>query len=1176
MNLAVVAGLGLIGSFIINNNKNDESNYDPITDESKHNINKYNQNLTSIDKKVNEIEQNEQLLNLSYSNGYKNPSQVKMFPNQINNQNHHIYDDQTIKKIKDNYYQMAKNQREKSQIPERTNIIPPFYNQPYENYLMTESNKLTMGPVPTSELTNYNTESFVSQFDLQTVDNIAEPASMGDAWQSTHRNNIINLERNLATSQGFSPFDVESNDMTYRIVPPEMLIHNNMQPNTSKRDIEMSESNNFEYKMDIFSGSSKNWHPKRESVPFFDPEEFTQMPTAMGSKLVSDQERDRIYVSKIKQDQRPFEPIQTAPGLNLEYDEQPKTGQHDTFRVMPKDTNDIRSQNKPKLTFEGRIAGAPKKGNKRGITAPVIKRRPEQLRYQTVNDLVPNKAVVNGPSSQGNYIIPNNARTYTTKELIGPAQGPTNVGPKNRNGKVKITKRVTHVENKLGPTGTKRYSTNAKSYNILENQRMTTNHDITGNLNNKSQGAIAFDDSDIAKTTGRQTLSTVEFNKMIGQLVGSYSNLSDNAKQTIKQIISTQSYQQIMSSAQHNVYSNLSDNARSTLKEILTLCELNTNMKSANGQTYANPTDVANTTLRQIHSALEFNTNTKPVNGQTYANSTDIMRTTGRQTLSTTEFNTMMSQLIGAYSNLSDKARTTIKQLTTNSKFNTNIGSSQHNIYSNLTDEARMTIKQLLTNAKFNTNIGNVQHNAYANLTDEAKHTLREILSVIENNTHMQSGQHNPYSALSDKARVTLKELLSTNEFNTNMGNGQHNSYANITDRIKTTIKELLAVVELNTNMQSGQHGTYANQTDDAKITGRQLLTETEFNTFIGKTMSTYANISDEAKQTIKQIIAVQPLETMIGITKMGSYANITDEVKTTLKQLLTLQTFSNYVKANPGSYANLSDSAKHTLKELLSSIEYNNNINAANKQSYADLSDVARNTIKQFIASQELNTNIGTVKSNLAIDYNDLARNTHKQDLILQNSNTHIGATPIRREIAVDYNNLARTTHKQDLLNQNYIGNITNSSIGTQQVDFLMPMTMKDLTKIINYNSIAGPASYAEKPTSQMAEHNMTQNITKEIIAQGQYPTLSGPKLIPISDNSGIVRQNNKPNYTRANAPGQTTKINLEDRKIFGVQLLKEKTSYDERLYNELLSQFDENPLINNPQTTTKAKFKY
>ena len=94
---------------------------------------------------------------------------------------------------------------------------------------------------------------------------------MGDTWKSTHRSNLINLERNLALSQGFSPFVTETNDMTYCIVQPEHFTHNNMQHFTSRRDIGNTESNNFEYKMEIFSGASKNWNPKRETLPFFDP-----------------------------------------------------------------------------------------------------------------------------------------------------------------------------------------------------------------------------------------------------------------------------------------------------------------------------------------------------------------------------------------------------------------------------------------------------------------------------------------------------------------------------------------------------------------------------------------------------------------------------------------------------------------------------------------------------------------------------------------------------------------------------------------------------------------------------------------------------------------------------------------------------------------------------------------
>ncbi len=44
----------------------------------------------------------------------------------------------------------------------------------------------------------------------------------------------------------------------------------------------------------------------------------------------------------------------------------------------------------------------------------------------------------------------------------------------------------------------------------------------------------------------------------------------------------------------------------------------------------------------------------------------------------------------------------------------------------------------------------------------------------------------------------------------------------------------------------------------------------------------------------------------------------------------------------------------------------------------------------------------------------------------------------------------------------------------------------------------------------------------------------------------------------------------------MFNMPHHNEKTfpSYDERLYNELLNQFNDNPFINNPQSTTNSQF--
>ena len=983
MDLAIIAGIGLIGSYIINNNDTP----DPITDSE----NKYS-NYNNVDQ----IEKNENNNSLTYDNSYMDINTVKLFPTNYNSKVRHIYDTKSVPQLNKKYYEMAGIQAEKSKNPVVTNILSPYF-QPYEN---VTNNELIMGSVPITELSNDNNQSFDNQFNLQTVDNSKEPFSIGET-------SLINKNLN-----DFTPFESASINMTYNIVDKEHFIQNNMQPMNAKRDIETNESNNFEYKMDVFSGSSKNWFPKREAPHFFEPQENIQNP--LGTGLVTNLERDRIVQSRIKQNQRPFEPIKTAPGLNLDYNQQPVTGFHDTFRAMPISTDQLRPANKPKISFEDRIKGGPKKGEKRGVAASVIKRRPNHWRYQTTDDLVPSKALTTKQSNQGEFIIPDNGRMRTC-ELVGPSQGRAQIGASNREGDVKISKRVKHVEDRLGPKTTEKFNPNDKSYKLFINERNTTNYNIMQPTKNTNKNGVAFNPDDIAKQT---------------------------------------------------------------IKQITTLSELNTQMNSA-----------------QKNSAMQY----------------------------------------------SDKANTTMKEILTILQTNTMIGGNQHNPISNFSDISKNTLREILTAIELNTNIGSAQHKPHASLTDEAKTTFKQILTSIQLNTNMNSNKKESISEIMDIAKNTVKQLLTNKELNTNISSNKKEAFTNFQDDAKSTIKQSLTNKELNTNMSSNKKEAFTNFQDDAKTTNKQTLTDSVFNTFITNTMQSYSNLNDDAKQTIKQILAVQPLETIIGTTQHNSYTNIQDDVKQTLKQLLTLQLFNNNVRQNIGSYSNISDDIKFTLKEILSTIENNNNIKSANHSTYTELADIAKNTIKEFISTIPLNNNMGTIK----------------------------------KEVAFDPDDLARTTHKQDLLNEKYMGVINNSNIGSTQVNFDIQPTMKDITKIIDYKSAATAAGINNQPMSQQDARAMRQNIAKEKISQGQYPTLSGPKMIPVKEQYDNMNLNNKPNFTRANAPKLSTKIDLNDRIIFDRENQRFFPSYDERLYNELLTQFNDNPLINNPQSTANAKFK-
>jgi hypothetical protein len=977
-------------------------------------------------------------------------NKIRLFPSETDKYTHHVYDTRIEKNIDDEYYSKAKIQRDKSNNPTLTNIIPPMFNN-----INSSNNDIIMGTVPNIELNN-NESNYTNQFNLQTIDNINEPVSRNDIWNSSNKDNLINIEKELALSGGFTPFNNEHN-MTYNVTNDNT--HNNMQPFTSQRDFNSNkESNNFEYKMEVFSGSSKNWNPKTETLPFFEPEHFKQLP--FGSELVINEARERIKRPLYKQNERKFEPIIVQPGLNLDYNQQSSIGFHDAYRALPKNVDELRTENKPKIEYNSVLATGPKKGEKRGITANVIKRRPEQLRYTKVDDFIPNKADINAHKNSPNYLIPDNARMHT-KELAGPLLGTTQVGPDNKSGDVKISKRVTHIEDKLGPTTTNQYNLNTKSYNILLQERNTTNYNDLNNAKSFTQGHIALDYNDISKTTKKENIlpfdnlglkttdqptihtndiarhtikediMTKNYNNQLKNINSSYSNLTDKAKITIKEILSTQSYEQIINSLQHNMYANFNDTAKSTLREILSLYNSNNNIKSNNG-TYSSLQDNPNNTLKEYISILENNNNL-----------------TGHKQI---------------YSNLQDNIKSTTKETLTNKQFNNNINNTQKQIYSNLQDNIKSTTKETLTNKQFNNNINNTQTLIYSNLQDNIK--------------------------------PTTKETLTNKQFNNHIDNTQKQMYANLQDI--------------------------------ARITTRQTLTEEEFNTFLTNTMHSYSNLTDNAKNTIREILSTESLNNMISAANKECYTNLSDNARQTLKELLTLQTFSNYIKQNIGSYSNISDDLKTTIRNIISCIEYNNNIKTNQQSTYSNLSDLAKQTIKEFIDINEYNYNINRNNQNIAINYDDIAK----------------------------------TTHKQDLLNENYISNGYQSNIGDIQVSYDIPSTMKDMNKNIDYISSGVAVGINKNVNSRDAEMNMTQNISKEYISQGRYPTLSGPKNIPSKIQYESMNQNNKPNYSRINP---VKLINTNTNRDMTKQNIKIKPYYNEQIYNELLEQLDNNSLVNN-----------
>ena len=1006
------------------------------------------------------------------------------------------YDHAFVHDITKSYREKVNKLANDSKTPKETNIIPPYFNQ------FNQSN-IQYGPLAESDI--LIKDNIDQQFELQKINN-KEPFSMGES------SNIASFNNNIKTD------------------------------NKLNRNLNPQESNGFEYMMEIFSGSSRHWNPKVEVLPFFDPSEFKITP----NHLISSFQKDRIILPKSKQNERPFEPTKVAIGLNLDYNQQP-TGHYDMYRPQYKDANDLRTKNNQKITFEDRPTAHPKQYTKRQIDPEVITRRPPKTLTNDVKNLVPNKAQVNKYANNGEFILNNNARTVDTAELSGPAHGIKQIGGLNREGDVVINRKIVHVEDIQGPKRNDNYNPNIITYDITENQRNTTNYNDTMPISNHNQGNIIYDPNDIPKETQqlnkydllginsttqpqifnpndlpKETLRQYnkEFNKMIKHMIGTFTSLSDVSKTTLRQILSTQTYEQILSSAQHNVYTNLPDKSKETLKNVLELCEFNNNLRSENG-IYSNLQDISNNTLKEILVIMENNTNMGSAQKETYVNFQDNGRTTKKETLSNMELNTVINGLIGNITNLPDYAKNTLKEVSSCYQFNNNINNVvKGNV--NINDTAKSTLKQISEQLEFNTN-HKYEPRTYAMLSDKAKETFKEILSVMDTNVNMVKGDSKSYTNLSDTARKTIKELMTQYQLNNNIGGNIKGAYANIADEIRTTARNALTLLEFNNNVGSANKTVYTSLQDSAKDTKKALLTKKEFNNFTKLVIGTYGNLSDEVKKTIREILSVQQLNTVIKAVQSNSYVNISDEIKETLKQILTLQVFNTNMKNSNNIYSNIQDNAKETLKEILTLLEFNNNVNSLNKESYIQLMDTAKNTIKEFLDVQQFNNNVKTTN----------------------------------RDVAINFNDIARDTLKQMTLNENYVAHMNNSGKGTIQEEYEMPLTMKDINKYNDYNN---PGNRNYKTKSQLDARNMYQNVAKEMIAKGVPPTLSGAKQIPTQTDIGHIEVKTKPNYEQIN---HGTLIN--NHIVDFSSTLPTKASYDERLYNEILGSLETNDYVNN-----------
>jgi uncharacterized protein YjbI with pentapeptide repeats len=442
-----------------------------------------------------------------------------------------------------NYYAERRN---KSKTPEESNIISPLYKiessqvnanhninpaQTYAPYQNLEMGTTTDIPKPI----NIN-ENFSNKFELQKFRDTSIFAN--NEIDDIHEHSKIANVGKWATFEEFT-----TKDLRPTLCPDQAERENinkkcKFQPNTTQRDFQQFNDTNEQLApLEVFTGSSKNYYPKKEVETFFQPNIFT---SRLQNKLNEFEPYYKESVSIEKRHEKPFEPQRVGPGIGLPTNKDSLGGYHDTARILPKTINDLRRKDMPQISYEpDTVMG--KRGEKMPVFAPNKKRLPDKyVEYNKDNYLMGQTTVQVAPMIRDNINLRVGNRVFYKKLDGGPAHDPLTVkyNPQTQGEFMKSSKPVLAAINTDVPANAKiLINNNIKSYDLAELERDTTNIQYLTVVPNGMQRVQKYDKNDIAKNTIRQVIIenpnmgyTTMYNK-------TETEFTDNAKQTLKQVI---------------------------------------------------------------------------------------------------------------------------------------------------------------------------------------------------------------------------------------------------------------------------------------------------------------------------------------------------------------------------------------------------------------------------------------------------------------------------------------------------------------------------------------------------------------------------------------------------------------------------------------------------------------
>jgi hypothetical protein len=582
--------------------------------------------------------------------------------------------------------------------------------------------------------------------------------------------------------------------LTGDYINPATFQHNNMVPffgSQVKQNVDEHATKNI---LETFTGTWSDYKEKTAVPYMFDVEK--EVGNVHGNNNFQDiniTDQDRYYVSNKRNNEVPIEKVYVGPGLNQGYTAEPTGGfQQANVRdyAIPKRTNELRTKNNPKLTFEGRVL--PGAGIARtGKVGELAKNRPDRYYNNSANRYFTTMGAFSKDRYRSDIRINNNNRNINSKNKhIGPAgpatykqikvrskhKPPTkqqlsnygirnagnnawNINNKNapndygkKNLHLKRTIKETHIKkgNRLGNVESGVVKKSNLPFNPIKvkktrKQNTIGNPNTLGYMKPQEHGqSYTYNPNHVARTTLKeQNIHDNNGGYMKPQGHGkSYTyDPDDVAKTTLKEQNihdNNGGYMKPQGHGKSYTY-DPNDVAKTTLKEQNIHDNNNGYMNpQEHGQSYTyDPNDVAKTTLKEqnIHDGRVGNINRADMTKSIVYDPDDICPTTNKEvSMMENVYGNIDSQRTGdGYKNASVNIDPTIRQFTSREQTNNaNLNTNGGYMIANKQTIMEPTLRETVADIEYTGGAGNggeIQPMSYSDIYNSTISSLREEVS---------------------------------------------------------------------------------------------------------------------------------------------------------------------------------------------------------------------------------------------------------------------------------------------------------------------------------------------------------------------------------------------------------------------------------------------------------------